>query len=131
MKQQLFLGLGVAVLGLAVSGCGGSGLHEVSGTVQFNGTPVKEGRILFRNLGGDKRAYSAGIANGNYAVELPEGKLRVEITASRIIPGKFDTANGVKEPVGEMYIPVRYNAKSQLTVVVDGANRSHSFDLKK
>ena len=70
--------------------------------------------LLFRNLEGDGRAYSAPIADGRYSVEVETGKMRVEITASRIVPGKFSYAKGEKDPVGEKYIPARYNSRSEL-----------------
>lgn len=111
--------------------CNGSGLMEVSGDVKFNGSPVEDGRIQFRALDGDKKAYSSTIKNGAYSIECKPGKMSVEITASRIIPGKFDNSNGEKSPVGEMYIPAKYNSKTELVVEVSVSNANHSFDLKK
>src|SRR5262245_53671875 len=130
MKLRICLALNVVFLGLVVPGCGVSGLHQVTGTVQFDGAPLKEGRILFRSEEGEKRAYAGEITNGSYSVACAAGKMRVEITASRLIAGKFDTTNGTKEPVGVMFIPAKYNSQSTLVVVVDGGSRNHPFDLK-
>lgn len=108
-------------------GCGGSDgppTYEVSGQVYFDNEPVNEGRILFRKLEGDGKSYSAEIKEGAYSLTTEGGQMAVEIIASRLIPNKFDNSNGTPEPVGEMYIPARYNAKSELTaeVTAEGEN---------
>lgn len=110
-------------------GCGGKSdgpeLHSVTGTVTFDGAPVEEGRILFRPVSGAS-AHAGNIKDGKYEIEAVAGEMKVEITASRIIPGKFDTSNPDDEPapVGEMYIPEKYNSKTELTATVnsDGDN---------
>lgn len=115
-------------LGLC-AGCGGGvdrkdGL-KVSGTVTLDGVPLPSGRILFRQTTGEQQAFSGEIVDGAYLVQTAPGDMRVEIVASRPVPGKFDNSNGTPEPVGEMYIPAKYNAESELTVLVktDGNNR--------
>lgn len=115
-----------------ILGCGPSGLdtQPVSGKVTFDGQPIAEGRILFRGMGSDPRAFSAEIKNGQYQMEALAGKMRVEITASRPVPGKFDESNpGEKVPVGEMYIPARYNSQSELTAEVTSGQNELNFDL--
>ncbi|MCA8982917.1 MAG: hypothetical protein R3C12_01310 [Planctomycetaceae bacterium] len=114
MHKQLFVLLLLASLGCAPS-AGGPPLITTKGTVTWNGAPLEEGRILFRETAGDKRAYSALIEKGNFTIETTAGNMRVEITASRLIPGKFDTSNITPEPMGEMYIPEKYNSLSELT----------------
>ncbi|MEN6493383.1 MAG: hypothetical protein ABFD16_03750 [Thermoguttaceae bacterium] len=118
---------------MVLVGCGaGSGqdLHGVTGKVTFDNEPVKEGRILFRAVDGDQRAFSGPIENGLYKLEARPGKMRVEITASRIVPGKFDTSNpGEKVPIGEMYIPARYNSKTELTAEVKPGSNTADFPL--
>lgn len=117
------------------AGCGGDGskLHKVTGKVSYNGQPVPEGRILFRNTG-DGRAYSAPIADGAYEVMCEAGQMRVEIIASRVIPGKFKKGeNNEPEPipVAEMYIPTKYNSASTLTAEVKTSSTEIPFDLPK
>ena len=72
-------------------------------------------------------AAAALLFAGTLAVSLQAepGKISVEITAPRIIPGKFDKSNGTPEPVGEMYIPKKYNANTTLSAEVtpDGENQ--------
>ena len=119
---------GVLVGAALLAGCGGGTdgppMHDVTGQVTFDSEPVKEGRILFRKLDGDRKSYSAEIKDGAYALATEGGKMAVEVTASRLIPGKFDNSNGTPEPVGEMYIPAKYNAKTELVADVspDGDN---------
>ena len=109
----VFTPLVALALGALASGCGGSSdgpkLNAVSGVVTFDGEPIKEGRILFRALGAGGRSYSAPIANGAYDVKAEAGPVAVEVTASRLVPGKVDRSNPVPEPAGEMYIPKRYS----------------------
>ncbi|MCA9090684.1 MAG: hypothetical protein KDA90_18845 [Planctomycetaceae bacterium] len=119
---------------LLLSGCGGSGdgpeVFKVSGTVSLDGQPVEEGRILLRKKSGDGKAFSAPIKDGSFTVTSEAGPMSVEITASRIIPGKFDNSNGTPEPVGEMYIPKQYNAATTLEVIVpEGGKSDADFPL--
>jgi hypothetical protein len=118
---------------LAAMGCssGSTGPKEypVGGTVTFDGKPVETGRILFRKIGEGDRAYGGEITNGNYSFTSEPGKVKVEITASRIIPGKFDNSNGTPEPVGEMYIPKQYNSKSTLEAEVKPEGNTLPFEL--
>ena len=78
------------LLPLALVGCGsgdtGPELFPVKGTVSFDGSPVETGRIQFRRVEGDQKAYSADIKAGNYSLQMEAGKVTVEITASRPKP---------------------------------------------
>ena len=122
-----------ACLALAAAGCGrgeGLELYPVSGTVTFNGEPVKDGRIQFKMAGPGGRSYSAPIADGTYELEAEAGEAAVEITASRIVPGKVDRSNpGSEEPVGEMYIPKKYNAATTLKANVKEGSNDIPFEL--
>lgn len=124
----------VALLCVAFLGCGGSNdglqLYDVEGAVTFDGQPIENGKILFRKLDGDERGFAANIINGRYKLQSLPGEARVEIRASRIIPGKFDMSNGEPEPVGEMYIPKHYNRDSELTANVSSEGENEfGFDL--
>lgn len=108
----------------------GPDMHVVQGTVTFDGQPVESGRILFRQTEGDGRAYSTEIVDGSYKLEVKEGPSEIAITASRLIPGKFDHSNGTPEQMGEMYIPAKYNQKTQLNALVtSGGENQFAFDL--
>lgn len=111
----------------------GPEMYEVSGNVTFDGAPLKEGRIRFRLTSGDQRAFEAEISDGQYSLETTAGSMQVEVRASRIVPGKFEQASPDEEPqpVGEMYIPEKYNAKTELSAEVSaGGENTFSFDLK-
>lgn len=132
MRVLRFRGAWVVLIAAASAGCsGGSGVYAVSGKVTFENEPVREGRITFKMGGPAGKAYSAEIKDGAYTAHVEPGKAHVEITASRLIPGKFDTSNGTKEPVGEMYIPGKYNTSSTLTAEIKPQSNDIPFDLKK
>lgn len=125
--------VGVALFAATLIGCGaGSELetYPVTGVVTFDGEPIKEGRIFLRKVDGDQKGFSGEIKEGQYLVDAEVGKMSVEVTASRLIPGKFDNSNGTPEPVGEMYIPAKYNSKTTLTTeVTPGGDNEENFDL--
>lgn len=132
-RMSFFSALIAGATAVFLIGCGPSGLklNPVSGTVTFDGEPLPEGRIQFRAVEGDQRAFSGKIEQGRYTVETTPGKMAVEIIASRIIPGKFDESNpGEKTPVGEMYIPARYNSATELTAEIpSGGVKQLDFTL--
>jgi hypothetical protein len=69
---------------LLLTGCGsGAGLHEVTGTVTYDNSPVTEGVIEFWPLDGQGTKGSTNIANGEYKIPqnkgLQAGKYRVSI----------------------------------------------------
>lgn len=129
--------LGAAFLVCALAGCGGGpqgpALYAVSGAATFDGKPIETGRIEFRKAEGDGRAYSGEIKNGAYSLQCEAGKMTVSITASRIIPGKFDKSNPDDEPqpVGEMYIPKKYNDKTELKAEIKPSSNDIPFALTK
>lgn len=117
---------------LTFAGCMGSGdgLVPVTGTVSFDGAPIPEGRIQFRMTEGDRKAYAAQIVDGTYAARVEPGPASVEVRASRLIPGKMDESNpDDPQPVGEMYIPEKYNSRTELTAQIEGATDSEDFAL--
>jgi hypothetical protein len=124
------------ILAVAALGCGGGGdgprTYSVSGTVSYDGKPIEEGRIQFRNTGSDGRAYSAEIKNGNYQMMSEAGSMKVEIIASRVVPGKMQKSeDGEMVPVREMFIPAKYNSQTTLTTEVKPQSQNIPFDLKK
>ncbi len=122
------------------AGCGGppDGLNRqaVTGTVRWNGEPMKAGLIQFQpSSPGTAAPGGAGIADGSYSIGRAEGLVpgsyRVSITTAPAavqpagaLPG--DSAPPPKEP-----IPAKYNAKTDLLAEVkgDGPNK-FDFELK-
>jgi len=105
--------------------------YPVSGTVKFDGQVLETGSVLFRTVEGDQRGFSGAIRNGDYELKATAGRMKVQITATRLIPGKFEELNpGEKSPVGEMFIPPRYNTLTELTADVKPGKNRCDFDLK-
>lgn len=106
-----------------IAGCQPSGpaTHLVTGTVTFDGEPIAQGDIVFRDTGGQIKGYGGQIVNGKYEFECEPGSKTVEITAMREVPGKMDTSNpGEEVPLMEQYIPEKYGAATTLTAEVSG-----------
>lgn len=131
LMQKVLLTTLAMVFLVSFVGCGPSdGLVLVSGTVTFDGEPISEGTIQFRALEGDQKAYAAPILEGKYEARVEPGPASVEVRASRIIEGKFVESNpGEFDPVGEMYIPEKYNSRTTLKVTVQSDTRDENFDL--
>lgn len=115
------------LIGIAGLGCGGGGdkvaTQRVTGTVNFSGQPISEGEIRLI-AEGDTRTDAGKIENGKFQLSSTPGKKRVEIYAvqddpnnrieSAVEPGKF-------EPATKMYIPAKYNVKSELETEVQAS----------
>jgi hypothetical protein len=129
---------------LLVAGCGGAEdgppRQRVSGTVKWNGEPLKQGRIQFQPTGQGGPAGGASIVDGSYAIANAEGlvpgKYQVLIYGaadaaqpSSVQPGLPGDAPPPKKAVKDP-IPDQYNAKTRLTAEVtkDGTNQ-FDFDL--
>lgn len=128
-----------------VAGCGSSGppKAEVSGTVTIDGEPVEHGTIAFIPAEGTQGPVSgATIQDGAYETPPGGGPVpgmhRVEITARRAaksveVPGAAGVTSGPSAAstvqVMEMYIPAKYNTKSELTLDVREGENSKDFDL--
>lgn len=112
-----------------VGGTDGPQTFTTSGKVTWKGEPIETGRIIFRMEEGDRKGFSAPIKDGSYSIETQAGRMRVEIRASRIIPGEFDESNpDEKTPKGEMYIPPEYNSRSTLEYNVTESS-NHDISL--
>ena len=63
MKLARLVPVAVSAVFLAAAGCGGSGIHPVSGQVVYpDGTPARElkgSRVIFEGTGPDGKSYSA------------------------------------------------------------------------
>lgn len=110
--------------------------QAVSGTVNLDGQPLKEGMIQFQPTDpGNATAGGAGIADGSYSVPkadgLAPGKYSVTISST---PAPTAPAGLPGDPVPppKEKIPPQYNAKTTLsaTVTKEGPNDKIDFDLK-
>ena len=125
MKRLLDI---LCVLGIAsVLGCSRPDTIEVSGNVTFDGAPISNGDIMFLATDPHIAAAAGKISDGTFTLRCKPGDKRVEIQAYRLTGRKTSQGN----PEGGMYIPERYNTKSELTASVssDGKNK-FDFALK-
>jgi hypothetical protein len=108
-------------------GCSSPETVEVSGTVTWEGAPIPHGDIVFFSADPHIPAVAGKIVDGAYAFQSKPGEKRVEIQSYRL-SGKKTPAG---KPIGEMYIPERYNVNSTLTanVTLDGGNQ-FEFNLQ-
>ena len=123
---------GAAMLAVAL-GCGSS-QATVAGKVMLDGQPLASGTIRFVPSDGASATAGGPIKDGAYSLELPPGKKRVEISATKVI-GKRQVYQGdPKSPVVDdvrEVIPPQYNASSTLTAdIVKGSNKQDFLDLK-
>lgn len=107
---------------LASFGCdSGPRLYEITGKVTFDGTPVAKGDITLRPEKTSTAPQGATIKDGSFQMKANEGKYKVEIISTRIVPGK-------KGPMGEdaieEFIPEKYNTKTTLGAEVKSSGRN-------
>jgi hypothetical protein len=129
--QRWHVAVALLVL-LGPAGCGSRGvtLVRVSGTVTFDGEPVKTGEILFRAADGAVPSHAGPIVAGRYQARVSPGTKRVEIIATRPPAKVVENPSGSGEPTPvEMYVPDHYNARSMLTADVTAAG-PNVFDFQ-
>jgi hypothetical protein len=119
----------LAALALAGSGCGGPGppMHQVTGRVTFDDTPVPDGDIVFISEDAQYGAEGGKIKEGTYRLRAHAGKNKVQIRATRLVPGKVGPMG---EPAIEDYIPAEYNDKTTLIREVGENHTEFNFELK-
>ena len=128
----------ISLVGLLslTAGCGSGGngpaTFSVSGTVKFDGQPIKTGDIQFEPETPGLAPDAGQIVNGSYSLKAKAGKKKVKIMASREIPGKTTKgAMGEDIVAKEDFIPETYNSKTELTAEVKASGgNSFNFDLK-
>jgi hypothetical protein len=115
---------------LALVGCSpSSDLVEVTGDVTWNDAPMPIGMVVLQPL--DPKTAPAGgqIRDGKFRLESKPGKMRVQIEAVRATE-QIDPETGTK--LGEMYVPPRYNAQTELQADVTTEGDNHfEFVLKE
>jgi len=127
MFPQTFRALALALALLAASCSSESGLVTITGNVTLDGAPLSEGDILFTPADTQFGSEAAKIESGVYRVSLRPGESKVQIRASRPVPGK-------KGPMGEQliedYLPPKYNDQSDLKIDVSKDQRQYDFPLR-
>jgi hypothetical protein len=143
MWRCLLLSMG-CVLAAASFGCGKQGPERVivSGTVTYQGQPLKEGCIRVVPVGGTAAPVTvAAIVDGRYALTahggVPVGAHKIEVTAYRANKRSSAAVSPLDSPGVEtsaavvQFIPAKYNTKTELQVTVPSGSRTitKNFDL--
>ena len=131
MRTNLLSYWGWIALAAMLAGCGDSGgprTYKVTGEVTLDGQPLPtEGTIILHHVPPDQDAASAQIIDGEFSLRATEGQKRIEVHASREVPGE---TNAYGSPLVEPYIPQKYNANSVLAAEVSATEENHFvFDL--
>ncbi len=82
------------------------------------------GNIQFRPVAGDGPSAGATIQDGKFTAEVPVTKMKVEITANKVIGQRkaYDMPNSPTVDEVVELIPKRYNVASELTLDVQPAS---------
>lgn len=130
----------VLAAAFGLTGCG-DGLYRqaVSGSVSFQGTPVKSGSVVFVPIDASvKTTGGSAVRDGRYAISqelgLSPGKYRVSFTAmdkevfGPAIPG--DSMPAAKDMPKDL-LPAKYAAASTLEAdVTRGGDNVFNYELK-
>jgi hypothetical protein len=141
-RHRLLFSIGCALAAVAF-GCGRQGPERavVSGTVTYQGKPLKEGCIRLVGIRDTAAPVTvAAIIDGRYELKshggVPVGTHKIEITAYRPNkPGQPPSASdfpGMEAPAAVVqYIPEKYNAKSELEITIPSGSGAiaKNFDL--
>ena len=106
-----------------LAGCGDSGpkKYKVTGEVTWEGAPLPEGDIVLTPVGGGLPDHGE-IVNGKFTFQATAGEKEVSIMATKAA-AQVDPDMGVAPQVP--YIPLRYNAQTELTATVDPDGANH------
>jgi hypothetical protein len=133
--MRRLVGCFVLFVFVSVAGCEPSAaqLHEVKGTITFDGKVVSGAQVQFVPDGrsGDPASAISG-DDGTYLVRVPAGAYTVRILAQKSVPAPPGAKGPSGAPITTMtvdVIPERYNAKSELQRTIT-APAQLDFDLK-
>ena len=123
-----------ALLGLMLGCSANSKVGTVTGTVTFDGEPLKTGSIRFDPADGRTATADAIVKDGKFSANVPPGEKRVSISSPKVVGKKkmYDTADSPVIDVTEEMLPKRYNATSELKLTVKAGKQDPepTFDLK-
>ena len=140
---MLRTGMGVALataVALVVTGCGAEGppLGKVSGTVQYEGAPLADARVVFRPEQG-RTSVGMTDAAGGYTLEFTPGRGGallgehvVSITWEDLDapePDQVDGRGTAGKP--QVILPPAYNTRSKLRATVVAGENQFDFNLNK
>jgi hypothetical protein len=115
------------------AGCNRNPLIEIGGAVTYDGKPVSSGNIRFLSADGRGPTAAGAVVDGKYAALVQPGQKRIEIDAYRVL-GRRHHGNDPKNPledVRQQILPLKYNAKSELTCDIQPGKRVYDFTLDR
>src|SRR5262249_2024671 len=110
------------ILACQVTGCQRATEQvEVTGTVTWNGKPLPNGMIVLQPTEAGQAPAGGKIEDGRFVLHTKPGKWRGQVEAVGSTAQR-DPQTGA--PIGEMYIPARYNRETKLEANInrDGDN---------
>jgi len=146
-QRSLVATVGLTAVPLVLFGCtsrprvdyGQLNLVEVGGVVTLDGRPLPKATIIFE---ADDRTFSLGKTDAAGRYQLWYNSEKSGVSPGRKIvristwPGAFTEAAAPTEEAraapgsSQELVPVRYNTRSELTVVVESGTHSFPFDLR-
>ena len=119
-RRLLILSAAVAV----AAGCGGPDRTVVRGEVTYRGQPVADGEVRLYPKAGTEAPMTGGLVrDGRYAVEARGG----------VLPGTYrPQAAGADVETADaagQYLPAKFNAKTELELVVPPSRDPVTHDL--
>ncbi|MDR3111182.1 MAG: hypothetical protein LBU65_16055 [Planctomycetaceae bacterium] len=105
---------------------------KISGSVTLDGTPLATGQIQFVDKQTNEPIVIV-VKDGKYSVPLKPGTKKVMVTSEKVIgkvPRDPNEPNGVMIEQVEQIVPVQFNAKSTLEIIVSDKDETHNFNLQ-
>jgi hypothetical protein len=123
--------IAVACLG----GCSRSGgPAEISGTVSYDGQPLKKGVITFVPANGSGPTAATTIVDGKYSLKVSPGEKLIRIEGYKVVGQRHYSPNNPNSPMVDMqeqFLPDRYNKKSELARKITPSLRTCDFVLEE
>ncbi|WP_425613917.1 hypothetical protein NA78x_003762 [Anatilimnocola sp. NA78] len=112
---------------LAIAGCTPAATTlPISGKVTLDGAPLESADLLFVPADPSFGSEPGKVTNGTYTAKVRPGKSKVQVTASRVVPGKFGPMG--TEPLLE---PIHVSNAANLEVDVTKEKKDgYDFELK-
>jgi len=128
--------LGLLLLALSVTGCGGGlGLGTVEGTVTLDGRPLHDAQVIFHPVDGGRPSVGRTDVDGHFELTYIEGtpgalpgEHKVIITS--YIEADPDSSDSLIQTGRAEDVPSKYNKETTLTSeVTRGGSEVVTFDL--
>ena len=122
-----------------VFGCSNDPRLSISGSVSFDGTPIKDGAIAFMPEDGTGAGGSSPIIDGKYTANVSTGKMIVQIYGNRE-PTAEETQAQANNPMSSssmpgsgpqkvQFVPAKFNAATELRADIQKSEKKLDFTL--